>query len=414
MATSDWLPFGVLVYGALLSCQSQSQLDVETHTIKRGNFVNGVTVSGELEAVSSKMVTAPRISWRYGNLKVTKLVEDGGQVEEGDFLIQFDPGEVQKSVVDAEAELEIAQAELRKAEATKRSEHESMQIDLEISRIDHQIAQITLEQADFKAAIDRQKIAFDLENAAIALEKAGQELDSKTQIAREEMRKLALKVEQAQNKLDEAKETLGKLLVVAPAPGIAIIQKNWSTNSKFKVDDQSWPGQPVVGLPDLSRMQATVQVSEMDIAKIKVGLRTKVTLDAYADTSFPGQVREVATLARAKERESQVKVFDTIAELDGEDDKLLPGMTISCEIIVEQIADTLSVPLEAVFQREGKAVVFVYDGGDFVHHEVNLGQENDNFALVIAGLKEGDRVALSDPAQAGLGSDAAEEMEKAP
>jgi HlyD family secretion protein len=163
---------------AMVSCDGGSRLEVETHAIERGEFVNSVTVTGELAAVNSRMVTAPAISWQFGQLKITQVVEEGEQVEEGDLLVQFDPSDVQKGVVDSQAELEISEAELRKARANKKSERESMEIDLQTAGIDLEIAQINLEQADFKAAIDRQQIAFELENAEIALEKARQELEN--------------------------------------------------------------------------------------------------------------------------------------------------------------------------------------------------------------------------------------------
>ena len=395
--TRPWRLTPVVLAAVAFSCQSQTDLFVETYEVERGEFVNSVTISGELEAISSKIVTAPSISWRFGNLKISRIVDDSTQVEEGDFLMQFDAREVEKGVIDAQAELEIAQAELRKALANHKSEDESMEIDLEISRIGHQMAQLNLEQATFKAAIDRQQIQFDLDNAAINLRKAEQELENKKSINREVIRTLELKVEQVQDKLDEANETLAKLTVTAPAPGIAILRKSWYTNSKFKVDDEAYPSQAMIGLPDLSRMQVKVQVNEMDISKIKLEQSVVVTLDAYPDTTFAGHVTEVATLARTKDRESRVKVFDTLAHLDGSDEKLMPGMTISCEIVVERLPDTLFVPLEAVFRKDKETIVYLKDGGDFIERVISAGLENDNYTLVAEGLKEGDHVALTDP-----------------
>ena len=395
--THTWRLTRFVLAAVAFSCQSQTDLWVETYEIERGEFVNSVTVSGELEAISSKVVTAPSISWRFGNLKISRIVEDGAQVEEGDFMMQFDAREVEKGVIDAQAELEIAQAELRKAQANHQSEDESMEIDLEVSKISHQIAQLNLEQATFKAAIDRQQIEFDLDNAAINLKKAEQELENKKRINREVIRTLELKVEQVQDKLDEANETLAKLTVTAPAPGIAIIRKSWYTGNKFKVDDEAYPSQAMIGLPDLSRMQVKVQINEMDISKIELEQEVVVTLDAYPDTAFAGSITDVATLARTKSRESRVKVFDAVAELEGSDEKLMPGMTISCEIVVERLPDTLFVPLEAVFRRENETVVYLRDGGEFVERVVSTGLENDNYTLVAAGLEKGDHVALTDP-----------------
>jgi HlyD family secretion protein len=409
---SEALKIGLLVLlGA--GCQSGSTRDVETHTVSRGEFVNSMTVTGELEAVSSKVVSAPAISWRFGQLKITRIVDDGTQVEEGEVLVEFDKAEVEKSISDAQAELEIAEAELRKAKANHKSTIESMEIDLETTGLDHEIAQLRLEQAAFKADIDRKQVELQLETAGINLEKARQELANKKRVHVEEISKLELKRQQVQTKLAEAKETVAKLTVKAPAPGIAIIRKSWMTRAKFQVDDQCYPGWPMIGLPDLSQMKAKVEVNEVDIAKAVVGQESKIRMDAYPDTSFGAKVTEIATLARNKSKDSKVKVFDVTAELKEQDEKLMPGMTVSCEIMVEQIPDTLSIPLDAAFTREGETVVFLQSGSGFKTRKVVLGPENENHVIVISGLKAGDRVSLVDPtALARGGEQAAEESQQ--
>ena len=392
-------------------CQSGSARDVETHTVSRGEFVNSITVTGELEAVSSKVVSAPAISWRFGQLKITRIVDDGKQVEEGEVVVEFDKSEVEKSISDAQAELEIAEAELRKAKANHKSTIESMEIDLETTGLDLEIARLKLEQAAFKADIDRKQVELQLETAGINLEKARQELSNKKRVHVEEISKLELKRQQVQSKLGEAKETVAKLTVAAPAPGIAIIRKSWMTKAKFQVDDQCYPGWPMIGLPDLSKMKAKVEVNEVDIAKADVGQAAKIRMDAYPDTSFGASVTEIATLARNKSKDSKVKVFDVTAELVGQDERLMPGMTVSCEVIVEQYPDTLFVPLDAAFTRDGKTVVFREAGGGFETRQVTLGPENENNVIVVSGLEEGDRVALVDPTSVLVGGEDASEKD---
>lgn len=381
----------------LVACGKVSDSQVETHKVVRGNFLNQVTVTGELDAVQSKMISAPPINWRFGQLKIAKLVEDGKQVQENDLMIQFDKGEVEKAITEAKSNLEISEAELRKAQVKHKSEIESMEIDLEIARINHQINKLKLEQATFKADIDRKQDEFNLEDAAIKMEQAAQELENKKDIHKQEISKLELKVNQEKANLREAEETLALLTVMAPSPGIAIIQRNWMTNNKFQVDDQTYPGYSMIGLPDLSQMKAVVEINEIDIAKVKVDQKTLVTLDAYPDTTFTGRVSEIATLARNKSRDVKVKVFDVTVLLDGSDERLLPGLTVSCDIIVDEVPQVLSIPVAAVFDREGKSVVFRRSGGGFAQQLVTLGAENDTYVLVENGLSEGDEIALADP-----------------
>jgi multidrug efflux pump subunit AcrA (membrane-fusion protein) len=80
----------------------------------------------------------------------------------------------------------------------------------------------------------------------------------------------------------------------------------------------------------------------------------------------------------------------------GSAEELRPGMTAQCRIIVSRLADVVSVPLEAVFEREGQSVVFVVPGsGKPV--PVTVGARSDDFVEIVTGLTGGEAVALSDP-----------------
>jgi RND family efflux transporter MFP subunit len=147
----------------------------------------------------------------------------------------------------------------------------------------------------------------------------------------------------------------------------------------------------------LSLIQASVQINEVDIAKIDSGQKAIIRLDAFPETNLQGKVTEVAKLARNKERDSKVKVFDVTILLNETDKKLMPGMTVSCEIIINEIPDTLFIPLEALFQKETKDVVYLKKDGSFDAKSVSIGIENDDYVIINNGLSVGDQVALSDP-----------------
>ncbi len=381
----------------LLSCQSKVRLNIETFKAKRGEFLASVTETGELKAVNSVMINAPSIDWRFGALKVTQLVEDGAQVSVGDVLVEFDKAEVEKAIVNAKAGLEIARAELRKALAQQASQIEDLEAGFQQTKLQHRISQLNLEKASYESDIRKKEIELELEKAAITLEKAEKEIENQKSINKEEISKLELRVNQVGSKLKEAYDTLGKLTVKSPAPGIAIIERNWSTDQKIAVEDQLWPGWPMISLPDLSHMKVETPVNEIDISKIDTTLAAYIRLDAFPDTSFHGRVTDVATLARNKDRDSKVKVFDVTIVLDENDAKLMPGMTVSCEIIVDRINDVISIPMEAVFEKEGKTLVYVKKGSAFEPREVTVGQDNQDFIIISRGLEENEQVALIDP-----------------
>ena len=310
-------------------------------------------------------------------------------VEQGELMVEFDKSDVHKAIAEAKSDLEVEQAELRKTLANQKADVCSKEIDLEVNKIDHRIAELEFEQAAFDAEIDRKQIELNLQESKLELEKAVEDLANQRRVNEEEVNKHKLKIRQAEAKLAAANETTERLTITAPTPGIAIIRRNWMTRNKFQIEDSAFRGNPVIGLPDLSDMIADVEVSEIDVGKIKVGQITLIKLDAYPDTSFSARVVEIATLARAKKRGSKIKVFDTRVQLDDVDDRLKPGMTVSCEIVVGRQEQAISIPIDAVFRTDGTPSVCVKDGGGFDLIPVTLGQESNDRVLVTDGLGTG-------------------------
>ena len=134
----------------------------------------------------------------------------------------------------------------------------------------------------------------------------------------------------------------------------------------------------------------------MDISKIQLDQLVEVRLDAFSDTIYTGKIMSVAGLAKFKRRDSKVKVFPVEVLLDEASKKLMPGMTVSCKIIVDRIDDAIYAPLEAVFQEAAEDYVFVKSGGGFKKKNIKTGLSNNDYTIIEEGLKEGDRIALID------------------
>ena len=160
----------------VISCKSGIKQGIETCEVKKGEFLIDLTEEGEIHATNAINIGSPAMSWRFGLLKITRIVEDGQQVHAGDTVILFDPSEVLKAIFDAEAELEIARAELEKLRAEQESKIEELRADIEISEISQRILEIKLEQATFDADITRKEIGLNLDKAKISLEKAREEI----------------------------------------------------------------------------------------------------------------------------------------------------------------------------------------------------------------------------------------------
>ena len=172
---------------------------------------------------------------------------------------------------------------------------------------------------------------------------------------------------------------------------------------------------------DLSTLIIRVNLNEVDIAKVHVGQPVRVSLDAYPQKTFEGQVRFVAPAAKVVEK---IKVFEVEVALGELDDAFRTGMSANVEILGERRDGTLSIPLEALQRDEGDVVVYrlkptltpkeiekardALDGRSkfvwlsenweeyFERVKVDAGIATLERVEVVAGLTAGDQVALED------------------
>jgi HlyD family secretion protein len=240
----------------LIGCSSGEKKEIPVGKAVKGTFLIDINEEGEVKAIRSVNIVSPNISWRYGSLKITSLVNDGSEVKMGDTVVVFDPTEIQKAIVDAEARLEINKAELDKLKAQQQSDVEELVADLEVTRLSQQISTIKFESSEYEAQIKKKEIQLNLEQANIALERAEAQIENRKKIQAEEITQKMLAINQAQAELNDSYTTLKMLSVVTPSPGIAIVMKNWTTDAKFQVGDQSWSGSAVIELPDLNELKA--------------------------------------------------------------------------------------------------------------------------------------------------------------
>jgi HlyD family secretion protein len=206
------------------------------------------------------------------------------------------------------------------------------------------------------------------------------------------------RIQEASARLELAKQQLARCEVRAEVPGIVVYKDVFfgSEQRKPQVGDQVWANQPLVILPDVSRMEVETRVRETDVHKVERNQKVSVRVEAYPDLRLTGSVSLVGTLAQEEKERRGTKFFSVRVQVQQSEPRLRPGMTARVEIEVEERKRALYVPLEAVFERDGRSVVFL-PGRTPLPREVVLGPSNDDFVVIEKGLARGERVLLRDP-----------------
>lgn len=392
---AKWYLAGLVLILVFIAWYLLTQSKVEPNLVaysKRGEFRIEITETGVLRAVHSASIVAPK---SQVNLQIVSIVPEGTTVNVGDVLIQFDATELQKRIDDKIAELEIARANLQKFRSEMLANQAKQRADYELAEAQFQQAKLRLQQIEFEAEIKKEEERLAMRQAEISFEQAKERIRAQAISDSAEYRTLELKVEQAQREYEKALEDLNNLTITAKQPGLVVYQEIWKGSSmgKIQVGDQPWRGQSLLEIPDLSKMEVKLEVSEVDVSKISVGMPAQVVLDAFPETKYTGKVKEVSVLARKRDTDQDVKVFDVVVLIDSTSHLMKPGMTATVTILSQILKDVVYVPIDAI---ETDTAAYVTRIGRFgmKRQLVKLGQRNDNFVIIQSGLSEGEKVLL--------------------
>jgi HlyD family secretion protein len=195
-------------------------------------------------------------------------------------------------------------------------------------------------------------------------------------------------VTSAQARLAAAQATLNTARLTAPFAGTI-------TAVNVKPGDQATPGQPAFQLDDLSHLYVDIDVSEVDIERVKQDQPVTLTLDAIQGSEFEGKVSDISPVGTSTTGSVN---FTVTVEITDQSQTIKPGMTAAANIAVNQLKNVLIVPNRAIRTQNGKRIVYVVRNGLPAQIEITLGASSNTASEVASGdIKEGDQIILNPP-----------------
>ncbi|MFI5256917.1 MAG: efflux RND transporter periplasmic adaptor subunit [Gemmatimonadales bacterium] len=375
--------------------------------VKQGDFRVIVMSTGELRARKFVQVTGPAAAQSVNvyQTKIASIVPEGSLVKTGDVIAELDKQPAAARFADVTLALQKAQAEFTTAQLDSTLNLAQAREDVRTAEYGLEEKKILMEQAKYEAPTIKRQAQIDYEKAQRAWDQSKRNLGTKTKQAVAKMSSVGADLGRQQNQLRSIQEVMSSFTVRAPAPGMVIYVREW--NGKKKGVGSQWTAwDPTVAtLPDLTQMESQTYVNEVDVRKIAVGQKVRVTLDADPTKRLDGTVTQIANVGEQRPNQDS-KVFEVKIEIAGADTTLRPGMTTANEIITASMPNVLSVPLEAVFSESGYQYVYKKDGSRVIRQMIDAGTMNDNEIVVRKGLTKDDHVLLAPPADtAGIRTD---------
>ncbi len=428
------------VAAALLMARRTPSEQTLTATVRRGALAARLTTTGTLRPVESLTYRSP-VPGR--DVEILELVPEGSKVAPGDLLARLDTTEVEREMArtrddlrQAQIDLEIAEGELDEAQAqvtAVRDGDGALTVAESVSRLqlaERREGRLREEYEQLKPLLARGFItreelgrtASEFEQAQEELALARKRADVVQQLSHpREQRKAALglaqkesqrlraraRVQETAQRLSQLGDIVDACTIHARGPGLAVYEDYLSANPrrKVRIGDRVTSSQGIVTIPEVARMVIEASVSEAEVHRVVQGQRTAVHVEAFPGVALSGLVTRIGTLASASPfRPQQDKRFAVVIALDTAPVDLRPDMSARADILVAERANTLLIPVNAVFD----------EGGAFVAHRIGragvetralvLGESNDQLVEVLSGLDERDAVLLATPGARAAGA----------
>lgn len=381
LPTWAWVLIGVALLLALLaggawwSLTAQRPLPVQTLVVRANG--QGAAAGALLQATG--YVTARRsatVSAQITGTLSAVLIDEGFKVKKGQVLARLEDGGLRASLAATEAQVRAAQAT---------------------------VAQLRAQLAQAEADARRQA---DLAASGMTTRQAQEQTATAVSAYAAQIEAALRQVDAAQAQARQAQVNFDYATVRAPFDGVVTARAAQVGEIISPLSAGGGFTRTGVGtIVDMDSLEVGVDVNEAYIAQVKADMPCEAVLDAYPDWRIPAHV--LAVIPSADRGKATVKVR---VALDQKDDRVLPDMGVRVSFLATapkpQAAPQpgVLVPPEAVLSRDGTSIVFVAGEGQAQQRAVKLGGDMGKFRLVTEGLKAGESVIVSPPAELKQGS----------
>jgi RND family efflux transporter MFP subunit len=415
--------------GGLVS--HETTLHVLTQKVGRQDLLITVTAAGNVESAKNVDVRCQVA----GGSTILWIIPDGSVVKRGDELVRLNSASIEDLVnqqkilyekaqatrIDAEKMFSAAKLAVQEyIEGTYIKELQTIEGSITIALEGLRSSENSLQHTERMARkgyvtplqLDAQKFAVERAKLDLAaaqtsktvLEKFTkakmlEDLQSARDSAEARMRSEQAACELELTRLKRLMTQLEQCTITAPQDGMVVYANDMTSSrssSQIKIEEGAMvrERQAIVRLPDLSQMQVKVIVHESKVDSIQPGMRAGIELQ---DRDFHGEVTSVATQPEPTSwMNTSVKEYATTVRIDGHTSGLKPGMTAKVEILVADLKNVLSVPVQAVVELGNNAFYcFVKHGEAVQRRHVTVGQSNSTVVEIKQGLEEGEEVVLN-------------------
>ena len=391
------IALSIIIFFSLIGKTGEEEI---TCQVKRGSIEVKVHTSGQLESENSQNILLPSVlssqNVRVYEIKITDLIEEGSVVDSGQYIATLDHKVIEEVLTTAKLDLEAAMIVVEDAKLDSNLNLSNYRDLISNSKSDVEERKIDLAESVYESPSVIKKAEMDLAKAERKLEQDIKGLAMRQRQLNSQMARRNIDLDLKKKRVEDLTKLYDALIIKAPKPGMVIYARD-RFGIKIQIGSVLTPWNPIIAtLPDMTKMISETFVNEIDIAKVKVGQKATISIDAFTEKELKGEVISVANIGQPMPK-SDSKVFAVNIRIFGTDRDLKPAMTTGNIIQTGIYNNKLYVPSEAIFDTDSTRFVYLKKKNNLVKQIVDIGEENEDYSIINKGVAEGDVLLLNEP-----------------
>jgi HlyD family secretion protein len=323
-------------------------------------------------------------------------------VKKGEVVAEFDRQYQETRLDDFRSSVEQGETNMRKVDVELEVTRKARELNIEQARAAVERAKLDIKTTPVLSQIQAEVLKLQLEEAEAQLQRLLSEVKFQQISEQAQRRNTEISMEQSRKELQMAERNIDRMSMTAPMDGMVVLQQTFRSGEmvQIKEGDQLMSGQMFMQIVDPTSMVVSASVNQADVELIRVGAVARLHFDAYPGLELPGRVVSIGAMTKTGgQRADFVKEIPVYIKVEGADSRIIPDLSVSADVVIEEAREQILVPLESV-RRDGdggEPYVFVRTAAGFEKRRVELGLTSNVKAAVKSGLREGETVAVETP-----------------
>jgi HlyD family secretion protein len=375
---------------------------VPTARVHRGRIDPALRIGGSISATRFVNVAAPVLQApdQGRGLTLTYVAQSGARVRKGQLIAQIDDQDIRDHLDDVVASIAQSELDIKRRKAQLVAQMENLKQGLRVAKVAWEKAKLDAIAIPVRNVMLQESLRLAEEEYKLAYEEAVKQMPLTEERQLADLKLYELSYEHDIRHRDRHMLDSRRCKIEAPMDGMVVMQTTYRGGemNQIKVGDQLAPGQPFMRVVDPRSMQLDAMMSQAESQMVHLGQHATVHFDAFPDIEVEGRVQSVGAFAMGSRRVNYyIRRIPVRVRIETSDARVIPDLSASADVSTAAETDGLIVPREALNEAEGKTVVYVKEGDNFLPHQVDVAGTTNTEAAVRSGVEEGQEVALQPP-----------------